>query len=76
VKYAMAADASCFTYWAQLNFTDQLLAEDREFIDSMSHPGISFDMVPIYETYHISEVIPPQGILILHFLSKKEPRTR
>ena len=66
-KYHMRAANSCLTFWAQLNFTPVLTDEDIENIDLMSHPDISFDVLPQDSQYYTSIELAPYDVVVLQF---------
>lgn len=67
VKYKMIAANSCLNFWAQLNFSNQLTAEDISNINYMSKPDIEFEIIPALEQYYTSIEMAPYDIVLLKF---------
>lgn len=66
-KHMLRAENSCLVFWSQLNFWPSLTDEDINNINLMSHPDISFDMVPKDEQYYTSIELAPYDVITLFF---------
>lgn len=66
-KYHLIANKSCLNYWAQLNFSSHLNAEDIRNINYMSGPYVEYAMVPRWEQYYTSIELAPYDIMLLKF---------
>ena len=69
-KYHLRADKSCLNYWAQLNFSSCLEAEDIRNINYMSGPYVEYAVVPRWEQYYTSVELAPHDIMLLKFSGK------
>lgn len=69
-KYHLQADKSCLNYWAQLNFSSCLDAEDIRNINYMSGPYVEYAVVPRREQYYTSVELAPHDIMLLKFSEK------
>lgn len=69
-KYHLRADKSCLNYWAQLNFSNCLEAEDIRNINYMSGPYVEYAVVPRWEQYYTSVELAPHDIMLLKFSGK------
>ena len=66
-KHWLRADNSCLVFWSQLNFRPSLTKDDISNINLMSHPDISFDVIPHDAQYYTSIELAPYDVMILSF---------
>ena len=66
-KYHLIAEKSCLNFWAQLNFSNRLDAEDIKNINYMSGPYVEYELVPRWEQYYTSIELAPYDIMLLRF---------
>ncbi|MDO4545108.1 MAG: AraC family transcriptional regulator [Bacillota bacterium] len=68
-KKHMHSQSTFAYYWSQLDFKEELTAEEYDIIQRMSMPEISFRMIPAQKQYKLSCTLEPLDIVLFLFSS-------
>ena len=67
-KYHLRASRSGLTYWSQLNFSTDISSQDIAEINLMSHPDITFELIPSGTQVFQSDELEPYDAILYRFV--------